>query len=87
MSPNPIVNMLQPAGGANPLAGIFNALRGTQNPIALLQSMAPNDPNIQTVVNILNQNGGNAQQAFYTTAQSMGADPTAYINQARSMMQ
>ena len=84
MSPNPIVNMLQPA--MNPMAGVFNALRAAQNPIAALQTMAMNDPRMQEAVNIINQNGGNAQQAFYAEAQRKGADPSQILQQARSMM-
>lgn len=84
MSPNPIVNMLAPA--ANPLAGIFNALKFAQNPIAALQSMAMNSPELQTAVDIINKNGGNAQQAFYAEARNRGADPTPVLQQAQSMM-
>ena len=85
MSPNPIISLMQPAG-AQPLAGIFNAIKAAQNPIAALQSMALSDPRMQTVIDIINRNGGNAQQAFYAEANSRGVDPTAYLAQAQSMM-
>lgn len=85
MSPNPIVNMLQPAM-ANPLAGIFNALKTANNPISALQNMALNNPQIQSVYNIIQQNGGNAQQAFYAEAQRRGVDPTQTLQQVQSMM-
>ena len=84
MSPNPIVNMLQPA--SNPLAGVFNALKAAQNPIAALQTMAMNSPEMQEVSNLIQQNGGNAQQAFYAEAQRRGVDPTQILQQAKSMM-
>lgn len=84
MSPNPIVNMLQPA---NPLAGIFNTLKAAQNPIAALQNMALNSPEMQTVVNIINQNGGNAQQAFYAEAKSRGVDPMQALQEAQQQAQ
>ena len=85
MSPNPIVNMLQPA--MNPLAGIFNTLKAAQNPIAALQNMALNSPEMQTVVNIINQNGGNAQQAFYAEAKSRGVDPMQALQEAQQQAQ
>ena len=85
MSPNPIVNMLPPA--MNPMAGIFNALRTAQNPIAALQNMALNSPEMQTVVNIINQNGGNAQQAFYAEAKNRGVDPMQAFRQAQEQAQ
>lgn len=85
MSPNPIVNMLQPAT-ANPLAGVFNLLKSASNPIMALQNMALNDPRMQNIYNIIQQNGGNAQQAFYAEAQRRGVDPTQTLQQAQSMM-
>ena len=84
MSPNPIVNLLQPA--ANPLAGIFNSLKNANNPIAMLQSIAMSDPRIQTAVDLINQNGVNAKEAFFTEAQNRGVDPAPIIQQAQSMM-
>lgn len=84
MSPNPIVNMLQPA--SNPLAGIFNSLKASNNPIAMLQTMAINSPEIQTVLNLIQQNGGNAQQAFYAEANRRGVDPMEKLREAQSMM-
>ena len=84
MSPNPIVNMLQPA--ANPLAGILNVLKAANNPIAALQSMAMNNPQVQTALNIIQQNGGNARQAFYAEAQKQRIDPSQTLQQAQSMM-
>lgn len=85
MSPNPIVNMLQPAM-VNPLAGVFNLLKSASNPIMALQNMALNDPRMQNIYNIIQQNGGNAQQAFYAEAQRRGVDPTQTLQQAQSMM-
>lgn len=84
MSANPIVNMLQPA--SNPLAGVFNTLKSAQNPIAALQTMAMNSPEMQEVSNLIQQNGGNAQQAFYAEAQRRGVDPAQILQQAKSMM-
>ena len=84
MSLNPIVNMLRPA--SNPLAGIFNTLKAAQNPIAALQTMAMNSPEMQEVLNIIQQNGGNAQQAFYAEAQHRGVDPMQKLREAQSMM-
>ena len=83
MSPNPIISLLQPA---NPLAGIFNMFRAASNPMQLLQSMAMNDPRMQTALDMINQNGGNAKQAFYAEARNKGADPSEVLRQAQSMM-
>ena len=83
MSPNPIVNMLQPA---NPLAGVFNVLKSADNPLAMLQNMALNNPEMRNVMDIIQQNGGNAQQAFYAEAQRRQVDPTLILQQAQSMM-
>ena len=89
MSPNPMINVLHPIGSMpaqNPLAGVLNSLRCASDPLALLQNMALSQPEMQTAMNLIQQNGNNAQQAFYSEAQRRGVDPMAVLQQAQSMM-
>ena len=84
---NPIMSLLQAqAPVQNPLAGIFNILKATNNPIAMLQSMAMSDPRVKTAFDLIQQNGGNARQAFYAEAQRQGVDPAEKLRQFQSMM-
>lgn len=81
---NPILNLL---GQANPLATnlgqIMQTLKAVSNPLAALQNMATTDPRMQSVVNVINQNGGDPKRAFYAMAQQRGVDPNAILQQAQ----
>ena len=84
MSPNPIINMLQPA--ADPLAGIFNMIRTANDPLQALQRMVMTSPQFQDAVNIINQYG-DAKQAFYAEARNRGRDPIEVLRQAQTQAQ
>lgn len=43
--------------------------------------MAANNPQMQQVMQYIQQNGGNAKQAFYNLAQQRGIDPQIILNQ------
>ena len=73
---NPMVAMLQP---------IYNAMKGSQNPISILGQMAPNDNRMQQVINTIQQNGG-IQQAVYAEARSRNINPTDALNQAQQIL-
>jgi hypothetical protein len=89
MSPNPMMDVLRPLQAMpaqNPLAGIFSLLKNANNPMAMLQNMAMTDPRIQEAIQVIQQNGGNPQQAFYAEAQRLGINPADTLRQAQSMM-
>jgi hypothetical protein len=48
--------------------------------------MAANNPQMQQVMQVIQQNGGDARQAFYNMAQQRGVDPNTIIGQVQSMM-
>ena len=74
---NPMISMFQP---------LYNALRGSTNPMQTLGQMAYNDQRMQQVVNTINQYGG-IQQAVYGEAQKRNLDPNSALQQAQQMMQ
>jgi hypothetical protein len=49
----------------------------------MLQMLAQTNPVVQQAMTYVNQNGGNAQQAFYNLAQQKGVDPMAVLNQLK----
>lgn len=51
----------------------FNFLKSAKNPQTLFARMAQNNPMYQSVMNYIQQNGGDAQKAFYNYASQCGA--------------
>ena len=62
---------------------MMNQVKSASNPNMMLQQMAQTNPTVQQAMNYVNQNGGNAQQAFYQLAQQMGVDPMTVLNQLK----
>lgn len=75
---NPILNQLF---GNNNILNMFSAVRNAQNPNAMIQSLMQTNPQVKQVMDVVNQYGGNAKQAFYAMAQQKGIDPNTIINQ------
>lgn len=48
--------------------------------------MAANNPQMQQVLDVGNQYGGDFQKAFYAMAQQKGIDPQNAIQQTQNMM-
>ena len=49
----------------------------------MLNQMLGNNPAYKQVMNYVNENGGDAQVAFYKMAQEKGVDPNEILNQLR----
>ena len=56
------------------------------NPQATIGQMAQNNPQMQQVMQYVQQNGGDAKAAFYALAKQRGVDPDVIIQQAQNMM-
>ena len=65
------------------MAGMAQAM---QNPQAAIGQMAQNNPQMQQVIQYVQQNGGDAKAAFYNLARQKGVDPNTIIQQVNSMM-
>ena len=84
--PNPIFNGFQPTQNLNQptsLFGVLNQIRNSPDPNAALQSYLASSPQYQSVINYINQNGGDAKTAFYNLAAQKGVDPNSILNQLR----
>ncbi len=53
--------------------------------MSTINQMAANNPQMQQVMQYIQQNGGNAKQAFYTLAQQKGVDPNEVLRQLNSI--
>ena len=59
--------------------GMIKAYRNARNPQQMLNSIIQQNPQMQAVMNLVNQNGGNAQNLFYALARQRGIDPDAFL--------
>lgn len=50
-------------------------VRTSQNPELMLQQMINNNPQMQQIMKYIQQNGGNAKDAFYNMAKEKGINP------------
>ena len=58
---------------------MWQLARGSQNPQATIQSMAANNPQMQQVLQYIQQSGGDPKAAFYKMAAEKGVDPNQII--------
>ena len=78
---NPIVGALntsklgQMAGAAKQFKSMMAMLQNAGNPQALLSSMMQQNPQMRQVMQLVQNNGGDAKKAFYALAQQKGIDP------------
>lgn len=77
---NPMLQMLNTNSNVSNVKNMMNLLRSSNNPQALLNNMLATNPQMKQVMDYVNQNGGNPQQAFYKMAQEKGVDPNAILN-------
>lgn len=68
--------MLAQLAKASPMMGqikqAMNTVRMAQNPMAMLNQMAGNNPLIRQAMDIVNQHGGDVDKAFRTVAEQNG---------------
>lgn len=50
------------------------------NPQLALNQLLLNNPQLQNVINLIRQNGGNPQQTFYALAKQKGVNPDEILN-------
>lgn len=81
---NPMLNQLFGASlGNNNILKMFHSVKNSQDPNSMIQSLMQNNPQMQQVMQVINQHGGNAKEAFYSMAQQKGVDPNTILNQLK----
>lgn len=53
--------------------------------MAAINQMAANNPQMQQVLQVVQQNGGDAKAAFYNMAQQRGVDPNMILQQLNGL--
>lgn len=74
------------SGLTNQIASIkqaMNTVRSAGNPQMMLQQILGNNPQYAQVQQLISDNGGDAQRAFYSLANQMGIDPNEVLNALR----
>ena len=72
----PVNYRIQPAQQPQQSQNILDRM----NPVNWLKSQLANTPELQEVMKIVEQNGGDAKAAFYNECQARGKDPNEILN-------
>lgn len=77
---NHLFNQLNQTSQTNPIKGLYNQARMSQNPVQFLMQ---SNPATQQIINEIQTSGLSAQQLFYKKVQEQGIDPSSILNQLR----
>lgn len=58
---------------------MIQAYRNAKNPQQLLNNIIQRNPQVQAVVNLINQSGGDARSIFYSMARQKGVNPDEFL--------
>lgn len=67
-------------GSIQQIKGMLQMIQNSNNPSAMLQTLMMQNPKLQSVMEFVNQNGGDPRAAFYALAKQKGVDPNEVIN-------
>jgi hypothetical protein len=67
-------------GGIQQIKSMMQMIQNSNNPSAMLQTLMMQNPKLQSVMQFINQNGGDPKAAFYALAKQKGVDPNEVIN-------
>ena len=78
---NPQSNVgFTPPANLNQIKMAMNLFQNGTNPQMLLNSLVQSNPQYSSIMNLINQHGGDAKAAFYDLAAQKGVDPNAVLN-------
>ncbi len=75
----PYQQQQQPQNNIQQVQQLIQTIKNCGNPQQMMQSMIQNNPQLG-IMGLLQQNGGNAKQAFYALAQQKGVNPDEILN-------
>lgn len=64
----------------NQIKNMMNVVKNARNPQMMLQNMLQQNPQIRTVMQYVNKNGGDPKAAFYALAKEKGVNPEEIIS-------
>ena len=66
-----------------PVRDLMNMVKNASNPQMMMQQMMMRNPQIKQIMDYVNQNGGDFEQAFYKRANEMGINPDDILKELR----
>lgn len=78
VNPNP-----QPEPASGGFFSMFNQLKTSANPEGLMRMFAMRNPQVKQVMDMVEQNGGDAQGLFYKLCKEKNVDPETILRQLR----
>ena len=63
-----------------PIKQAMAMVKTASNPQAAMEQMLSNNPNYQQINKLIQDNGGDAQKAFYSMAEQMGINPNDVLS-------
>lgn len=73
------LNQSRLAQNLTPIKNLMSTIKNAGNPQMIFQQMMSRNPRIQQVVQYINDNGGNAEKAFYKLAAEKGINPNEIL--------
>ena len=82
MSLPPILQALQGRNnqGLGQIRQMMDMVRSSGNPQAMISQLAQSNPQLQNLMQLVNQAGGDPKKAFYQLAQQRGVNPDEILN-------
>ena len=65
------------------IRSMMNQVRFAQNPKMAFEQMVQSNPQVQNVMNLVRQNGGDPKTAFYNLAKQKGVNPDDILSMLR----
>lgn len=63
---------------------IMNQIKMAQNPQLALNQILMNNPNVNSIIELVKNNNGNLQTAFYNLAKQKGINPAEFMKELMS---
>ena len=70
-------------GNMGQIKQLMNMCKNANNPQAMLMSMVGQNPQIKSVIDLVQQSGGDPKALFYKMAEQQGVDPEEILNQLK----
>ena len=64
----------------NSIGDLYKQLQGAGDKNSFMMNLMKCNPQLKQVIDLVQQNGGNAEQVFYRLAQEKGINPASILN-------
>lgn len=75
--------MIPQGSNTDKIKGLMTMAQMGRNPNQAFQTLLMSNPNYKSVIDFINQNGGDPKTAFYKMAELKGVNPESILSQLR----